>query len=57
MFASGCASLGDQGKVCHHRDYRDTGEELDMKLPVLGILMRALQGYWQPERVGLRAGC
>jgi steroid delta-isomerase len=31
------------GKVCFHRDYWDTGEELYMKLPLLGILMRGLQ--------------
>ncbi|NMQ04123.1 nuclear transport factor 2 family protein [Candidatus Accumulibacter contiguus] len=33
----------DQGKVCYHRDYWDTGEELYMKLPVLGTLMRGLR--------------
>ena len=32
-----------QGKVSLHRDYWDTGEELYMKLPVLGWLIRALQ--------------
>jgi steroid Delta-isomerase len=32
------------GKVTCHRDYWDTGEELYMKLPVLGLLMRALRG-------------
>lgn len=31
------------GKVLLHRDYWDTGEELYMKLPVLGWLMRALR--------------
>ena len=31
------------GKVCFHRDYWDTAEELYMKLPVLGGLMRTLQ--------------
>jgi ketosteroid isomerase-like protein len=31
------------GKVTLHRDYWDTGEELYMKLPVLGLLMRALR--------------
>jgi steroid Delta-isomerase len=31
------------GKVCHHRDYWDTGEELYMKLPVMGSLMRGLR--------------
>jgi steroid Delta-isomerase len=32
-----------QGKVCYHRDYWDTGEELYMKLPGLGTLMRGLR--------------
>ena len=31
------------GKVAYHRDYWDTGEELYMKLPVLGLLMRSLR--------------
>jgi ketosteroid isomerase-like protein len=31
------------GKVCYHRDYWDTGEELYMKLPLLGVLMRGLR--------------
>ena len=31
------------GKVCYHRDYWDTGEELYMKLPGLGMLMRGLR--------------
>ena len=31
------------GKVCYHRDYWDTGEELYMKLPGLGTLMRGLR--------------
>ncbi len=31
------------GKVCFHRDYWDTAEELYMKLPLLGSLMRGLQ--------------
>jgi steroid Delta-isomerase len=31
------------GKVAWHRDYWDTGEELYMKLPVLGLLLRALR--------------
>jgi ketosteroid isomerase-like protein len=31
------------GKVNYHRDYWDTAEELYMKLPVLGSLMRALR--------------
>ena len=32
-----------QGKVSLHRDYWDTGEELYMKLPVLGWVLRALR--------------
>ena len=31
------------GRVCYHRDYWDTGEELYMKLPALGTLMRGLR--------------
>ena len=31
------------GKVCQHRDYWDTGEELYMKLPVLGGMWRGLR--------------
>ena len=31
------------GKVCYHRDYWDTAEELYMKLPGLGTLMRGLR--------------
>jgi len=31
------------GKVGYHRDYWDTAEELYMKLPVLGSLMRGLR--------------
>ena len=31
------------GKVDYHRDYWDTGEELYMKLPALGTLMRGLR--------------
>jgi len=31
------------GKVACHRDYWDSGEELYMKLPVLGLLLRALR--------------
>ena len=31
------------GKVNYHRDYWDTAEELYMKLPVLGSLMRGLR--------------
>ncbi len=32
-----------EGKVNYHRDYWDTGEELYMKLPGLGTLMRSLR--------------
>lgn len=32
-----------EGKVNYHRDYWDTGEELYMKLPGLGTLMRGLR--------------
>jgi len=31
------------GKINFHRDYWDTGEELYMKLPAIGILMRGLR--------------
>jgi hypothetical protein len=31
------------GKVCYHRDYWDTGEELYAKLPVLGLGVRLLR--------------
>lgn len=31
------------GKVCYHRDYWDTAEELYMKLPAVGLLMRGLR--------------
>lgn len=31
------------GKVAYHRDYWDAAEELYMKLPGLGLLMRALR--------------
>lgn len=33
----------DAGKVVFHRDYWDTAEELYMKLPILGTLMRGLR--------------
>ena len=35
--------FNEAGKVSHHRDYWDTAEELYMKLPLLGPLMRALR--------------
>jgi len=31
------------GKVCYHRDYWDAAEELYMKLPGIGLLMRGLR--------------
>lgn len=31
------------GKVCYHRDYWDAAEELYMKLPLIGALMRGLR--------------
>jgi len=31
------------GKVCYHRDYWDTGEELYMNLPVIGPVLRGLR--------------
>jgi len=31
------------GKVCYHRDYWDAAEELYMKIPPLGGLMRGLR--------------
>jgi steroid Delta-isomerase len=33
----------EQGKVSLHRDYWDTGEELYMRWPVLGWVLRALK--------------
>lgn len=35
--------FGPEGKVDYHRDYWDTAEELYMKLPGLGMLMRGLR--------------
>ncbi|MEX1166487.1 MAG: nuclear transport factor 2 family protein [Hydrogenophaga sp.] len=35
--------FGADGKVSLHRDYWDTGEELYMKVPALGWLLRALR--------------
>lgn len=35
------------GRVCYHRDYWDTAEEIYEKLPVLGSLMR-----WLKRRAG-----
>jgi hypothetical protein len=31
------------GKVAYHRDYWDTGEELYMKMPIMGGLWRGLR--------------
>ena len=48
--ASGAAAIpgthlkfAADGRVCHHCDYWDTGEELFMKLPVLGWLWRGVR--------------
>jgi steroid delta-isomerase len=35
--------LDASGKVNYHRDYWDTGEELYMKVPLLGMVMRGLR--------------
>lgn len=35
--------FGADGKIDYHRDYWDAAEELYMKLPVIGWLMRRLQ--------------
>jgi hypothetical protein len=35
--------LAEDGRIAWHRDYRDTGEELYAKLPLLGVLIRWLQ--------------
>lgn len=35
--------FGADGKVCYHRDYWDAAEELYMKLPAIGGLMRGLR--------------
>ena len=32
-----------EGKVCYHRDYWDAAEELYMKLPLLGAVLRCLR--------------
>lgn len=41
------------GKVNYHRDYWDAAEELYMKLPVLGILMRGLRRVLAAPSAGL----
>ena len=33
----------EQGEVTYHRDYRDTGEELYAKLPLIGGAVRYLR--------------
>ncbi|HLO63468.1 MAG TPA: nuclear transport factor 2 family protein [Azonexus sp.] len=35
--------FGADGKVVYHRDYWDAAEELYMKLPILGALMKSLK--------------
>jgi SnoaL-like domain len=35
--------FADDGRVTYHRDYWDAAEELYMKLPVIGALMRSLR--------------
>lgn len=35
--------FADDGQVAYHRDYWDTAEELYMKLPVIGTVMRSLR--------------
>ena len=42
-FPSVRSKFDADGKVNYHRDYWDTGEELYMKLPGLGTLMRGLR--------------
>ena len=32
-----------EGKVCYHRDYWDTAEELYMKLPIMGSVLRCFR--------------
>jgi ketosteroid isomerase-like protein len=40
------------GKVNYHRDYWDAAEELYMKVPLLGLLMRGLQRALAAPAVG-----
>jgi steroid delta-isomerase len=35
--------FADDGRVAYHRDYWDAAEELYMKLPVIGAVMRSLR--------------
>ena len=41
------------GKVNYHRDYWDAAEELYMKLPVLGMLMRGLRRMLAAPAAGI----
>jgi steroid delta-isomerase len=38
------------GRVVHHRDYWDAAEELYLKLPMLGLLMRRLRKTLSSQR-------
>lgn len=42
--------FADDGRVTYHRDYWDAAEELYMKLPVLGSVMRGLRRAFAAER-------
>jgi hypothetical protein len=44
------------GKVIYHRDYWDAAEELYMKLPLLGRLMRYLQNAFSGKPGGGNVG-
>lgn len=37
--------FADDGRVAYHRDYWDAAEELYMRLPVLGVLLRWLRRW------------
>ncbi len=43
------------GKVSYHRDYWDAAEELYIKLPVLGMLMRGLRRALAAPAAGLNS--
>jgi len=43
------------GKVNYHRDYWDAAEELYMKLPVLGMLMRGLRRVLAAPAAGVNS--
>ena len=43
------------GKVNYHRDYWDAAEELYMKLPVLGVLMRGLRRVLAAPAAGVNS--